>query len=144
MRVFVTWLLALGMIVSPAMAGTDRPGDGKDTTSKAGNSSATTEKDKTADTTSNAANASKTNAAATPSSLENEIQQLRELIESQSKLLQAQSEQLKEQQHRMQLLESEVSSSSNASPGATRTRAPCRRGSNRTCPGDCAEPDRSA
>ncbi len=118
MRVFVTWLLALGMIVSPAMAGTDRPGDGKDTTSKAGNSSATTEKDKTADTTSNAANASKTNAAATPSSLENEIQQLRELIESQSKLLQAQSEQLKEQQHRMQLLESEVSSSSNASPEA--------------------------
>ncbi len=32
MRVFVTWLLALGMIVSPAMAGTDKPGDGKDTT----------------------------------------------------------------------------------------------------------------
>jgi hypothetical protein len=117
MRVFVTWLLALGMIVSPAMAGTDKPGDGKDTTtSKATDTSATTVKDKTADATASAANSSKTNATpAAPSSLENEIQQLRELIESQSKLLQAQSEQLKEQQHRMQLLESEVSSSSNAS-----------------------------
>ncbi len=117
MRVFVTWLLALGLIVSPAMAGTDKPGDGKDTTtSKATDTSATTAKDKTADATANTANTSKTNATpATPSSLENEIQQLRELIESQSKLLQAQSEQLKEQQHRMQLLESEVSSSSSSS-----------------------------
>jgi hypothetical protein len=115
MRVFVTWLLAFGLIVSPAMAGTDKPGDGKDTTPKATDTSATTVKDKTADATANTANTSKTNAAsATPSSLENEIQQLRELIESQSKLLQAQSEQLKEQQHRMQLLESEVSSSSSS------------------------------
>src|ERR1700683_357421 len=118
MRVFVTWLVALGMIVSPAMAGTDKPGDGKDTTtSKAADTSATTAKDNPAtDATANTANSSKTNAtAAAPSSLENEIQQLRELIESQSKLLQAQSEQLKEQQHRMQLLESEVSSSSSSS-----------------------------
>jgi hypothetical protein len=108
MRVFVTWLLALGMIVSPAMAGTDRPGD--DTTPKNGAASATADKDKTADAT---ANTAKPNAAAaTPSSLETEIQQLRDLIENQSKLLQAQSEQLKEQQHRMQLLESEVTSSS--------------------------------
>jgi hypothetical protein len=116
MRVFVTWLLALGLIVSPTMAGTDKPGDGKDTTtSKAADTSATTAKDKTADATANTANSSKTNATpAAPSSLENEIQQLRELIESQSKLLQAQSEQLKEQQHKMQLLESEVSSSSSS------------------------------
>src|SRR6202162_5742184 len=109
MRVFVTWLLALGMIVSPAMAGTDRPGDDKDTTPKNGAASAAADKDKTADAT---ANTAKPNAAATPSSLETEIQQLRDLIETQSKLLQAQSEQLKEQQHRMQLLKSEVSSSS--------------------------------
>jgi hypothetical protein len=116
MRVFVAWLLALGLIVSPTMAGTDEPGDGKDTTtSKAADTAATTAKDKTADATANSANSSKTNTTpAAPSSLENEIQQLRELIESQSKLLQAQSEQLKEQQHRMQLLESEVSSSSSS------------------------------
>ena len=113
MRVFVTWLVALGMIVSPAMAGTDRPGDDKDTTPKNGAASATAEKDKTADAT--ATTAKPNAAAATPSSLETEIQQLRDLIESQTKLLQAQSEQLKEQQHRMQLLESEVSSSSSSS-----------------------------
>ena len=53
MRVFVTWLVALGMIVSPAMAGTDRPGDDKDTTPKNGAASATAEKDKTADATAN-------------------------------------------------------------------------------------------
>ncbi len=113
MRVFVTWLVALGMIVSPAMAGTDKPGDDKDTTPKNGAASATAEKDKTADAT--ATTAKPNAAAATPSSLETEIQQLRDLIESQTKLLQAQSEQLKEQQHRMQLLESEVSSSSSSS-----------------------------
>src|SRR3984957_16301608 len=112
MRVFVTWLLALGMIVSPAMAGTG-PGDDKDTTPKNGAASATADKDKTADAT--ATTAKPNAAAATPSSLETEIQQLRDLIESQTKLLQAQSEQLKEQQHRMQLLESEVSSSSSSS-----------------------------
>ena len=32
MRIFVTWLLAFGMIVSPAMAGTDGAGDAKNTT----------------------------------------------------------------------------------------------------------------
>ena len=79
MRVFVTWLVALGMIVSPAIAGTDKPGDDKDTTPKNGAASATAEKDKTADAT---ANTAKPNAAAaTPSSLETEIQQLRDLIE---------------------------------------------------------------
>src|SRR5580704_9522278 len=108
MRLFVTWLLALGMMVSPAMAGTDRPGDDKDP--KNGAASTSADKDKTADAT---ANTAKPNAAATPSSLETEIQQLRDLIENQSKLLQAQSEQLKEQQHRMQVLESQISSSSN-------------------------------
>jgi hypothetical protein len=105
MRVFITWLLALGLIVTPAMAGTDGAGDGKDTTASKTND-ATAAKDKPADA---AASTSKTNApAATPASLETEIQQLRDLIEAQTKLLQAQSEQLKEQQHRMQLLESEV------------------------------------
>src|ERR1700733_9004537 len=105
MRVFLTWLLALGMIVSPAMAGTDRPGDDK--VPKNGAASTIADKDKTADAT---ANTAKPNAAATPSSLETEIQQLRDLIENQSKLLQAQSEKLKEQQNRVQLLESKEKS----------------------------------
>jgi hypothetical protein len=110
MRIFVTWLLALGMIVAPAMAGTDGAGDDKKATTNTTNTSATTtaDKDKPADST---AAASKTDAPKTASSsLEGELQQLRELLEAQSKLLQAQSEQLKEQQQRMEVLESEVNS----------------------------------
>jgi hypothetical protein len=111
MRIFVTWLLAFGMIVSPAMAGTDGTGDAKNATaSNTTNSTTTADKEKAGDTTTPAA---KTDAGKpAPASLESELQQLRDLIEAQSKLLQAQSEQLKEQQQRMQVLESEVSSSS--------------------------------
>ena len=111
MRIFVTWLLAFGMIVSPAMAGTDGTGDTKNTTaSNTTNTTTAADKDKAGDS---AAPAAKTDAAKpAPASLESELQQLRDLIEAQSKLLQAQSEQLKEQQQRMQVLESEVSSSS--------------------------------
>ena len=111
MRIFVTWLLAFGMIVSPAMAGTDGAGDAKNTTaSNTTNTTTAADKDKAGDTTAPAANTDAAKPA--PASLESELQQLRDLIEAQSKLLQAQSEQLKEQQQRMQVLESEVSSSS--------------------------------
>jgi hypothetical protein len=113
MRVFLTWLLAFGMIVSPALAGTDGAGDGKNTPSNATNTTTAAEKDKTGDSTAPVAKTEASKAA--PSSLESEVQQLRDLIEAQTKLLQAQSEQLKEQQHRMQILESEVSSSSSTS-----------------------------
>jgi hypothetical protein len=111
MRFFLTWLLAIGMILSPAMAGTDGAGDAKNTTaSTTTNTTTAAEKDKTPDST---APASKTEAAKpAASSVESELQQLRDLIEAQTKLLQAQSEQLKEQQQRMQVLESEVNSSS--------------------------------
>lgn len=111
MRFFLTWLLAIGMIVSPALAGTDGAGDAKNSTaSNTTNTTTAAEKDKTGDTT---ATASKTEAAKpAASSVESEIQQLRDLIEAQTKLLQAQSEQLREQQQRMQVLESEVNSSS--------------------------------
>jgi hypothetical protein len=111
MRIFVTWLLAFGMIVSPAMAGIDGTEDAKHTTASTTNTTTTAtdkDKDKAADAT---APTSKTDAAKpAASSLESELQQLRELLEAQSKLLQAQSEQLKEQQQRMQVLESEVNS----------------------------------
>src|SRR5580704_777510 len=113
MRVFLTWLLAFGMIVSPALAETDGAGDGKNTPSNTTNTTTAAEKDKTGDST---APVAKTDASkATPSTLESEVQQLRDLIEAQTKLLQEQSEQLKEQQQRMQVLESEVNSSSSAS-----------------------------
>jgi TolA-binding protein len=113
MRVLLTWLLAFGMIVSPALAGTDGAGDGKNTPSNTTNTSTAAEKDKTGDSTAPAAKTTAPKAAA--SSLESEVQQLRDLIEAQTKLLQAQSEQLKEQQQRMQVLESEVNSSSSSS-----------------------------
>lgn len=114
MRFFLTWLLAIGMILSPALAGTDGTGDAKNTTASTTtnttNTTTAAEKDKTGDST---APASKTEAAKpAASSVESELQQLRDLIEAQTKLLQAQSEQLKEQQQRMQVLESEVNSSS--------------------------------
>ncbi len=110
MRFFLTWLLAFGMVVSPALAGTDGAGDAKNTPSNTTNTTTATEKDKTGDST---APASKTEAAKpAASSVESELQQLRDLIEAQTKLLQSQSEQLKEQQQRMQVLESEVNSSS--------------------------------
>src|SRR5271156_6042199 len=114
MRIFVTWLLAFGMIVSPTMAGTDGAGDAKNTTASTTtnttNTTTAAEKGKTGDS---AATASKTEAAKpAASSVEGELQQLRDLIEAQTKLLQSQSEQLKEQQQRMQVLESEVNSSS--------------------------------
>src|ERR1700735_2965322 len=120
MRVFLTWLLALGMVVSPAMAGTDGAGDTKNTAASNTNNTTTTPGTaKTGDATATAAKTDATKAA--PSSLESELQQLRDLIEAQSKLLQAQSEQLKEQQQRMQVLESEVNSSSSARDGFVAT-----------------------
>ncbi len=52
MRIFVTWLLAFGMIVSPAMAGTDGAGDAKNTTaSNTTNTTTAADKDKAGDTT---------------------------------------------------------------------------------------------
>jgi hypothetical protein len=110
MRFFLSWLLAFGMIVSPALAGTDGAGDAKNTPSNTTNTTTAADKDKTGDST---APASKTEVAKpAASSVESELQQLRDLIEAQTKLLQSQSEQLKEQQQRMQVLESEVNSSS--------------------------------
>jgi hypothetical protein len=110
MRFFLSWLLAFGMIVSPALAGTDGAGDAKNTPSNTTNTTTAGDKDKTGDST---APASKTEVAKpAASSVESELQQLRDLIEAQTKLLQSQSEQLKEQQQRMQVLESEVNSSS--------------------------------
>jgi hypothetical protein len=105
MRVLVTWLLTLGLIVSPALAGTG-PGDEKDTTTKANDTSTTTTKSKKDASTDAKAEASK----ATPSTLENELQQLRDLLEAQSKQIQLQNDQLKEQQQKMMELETELKS----------------------------------
>ena len=99
MRVFVACVLALGLIVFPAIAGA---GDGN---SAAGNTSAaSTVSNKPADAPAAASSAA---APARPeaSSLENELQQLRDLLETQARQIQIQNEQLKEQQQKMQALE---------------------------------------
>jgi len=99
----LAWILALGLVASPAMA---RAGAGEKDSS--GSESAT-----------NAPASSKAEPAKAPepSSLElaNEIQQLRDLIESQSAQIQAQNDQLKTQQQQMEKLENQVSS---ATPSA--------------------------
>jgi hypothetical protein len=103
MRVLAAWILAFGLAVSPALAGTGGAGDGKDATpAKASDNSAAGE---TAGNSSAAA--TKTAAPASPS-LENQLQQLRDLLEAQSRQLQAQNEQLREQQRKMQAMEQQM------------------------------------
>ena len=94
MRALLSWIVVLGLAAAPALARTGGAGDGKD---------------KPADGT---AAASKTDMTAkpVPASLENELQQLRDLLEAQSKQIQAQSDQLKLQQQQMQALEAELKS----------------------------------
>jgi hypothetical protein len=111
MRAFATWLLALGLAAAPAMAGTGS-GD-KDSSSKPNDDT------KSATTTTNSSDKpAAAPAAAAPSSLESELQQLRELIEAQSRQLQEQNQQLRLQQQRMQIMETELTSSSSKGPAA--------------------------
>ena len=90
MRVLAAWILALGVTVAPAMAaGTDKEAP---------------------------ASPARTSASASPAApanpaearMENELQQLRDLLESQMKQIQQQNEQLKQQQQQMQTLEEQL------------------------------------
>jgi TolA-binding protein len=94
MRAFWLCIVALGLAVSPAMAGTGAGGD-KDS---AGNGAANT--------------AAKSDPAPkeSPSSLEieNELQQMRDLLQAQSKQLQQQDEQIREQKEQMQALQDQL------------------------------------
>jgi hypothetical protein len=104
MRAFWLCIVALGLAVSPAMAGTGAGGD-KDS---AGNGAANT-----------AAKADPA-PAASPSSLEieNELQQMRDLLQAQSKQIEQQNEQLKEQQEQMRDLKDQLTAESPAGPTA--------------------------
>jgi hypothetical protein len=94
MRAFWLCIVALGLAVSPAMAGTGAGGD-KDS---AGNGAA------------NTSAKSDPAPAASPSSLEieNELQQMRDLLQAQSKQLQQQDEQLREQKEQMETLQDQL------------------------------------
>jgi hypothetical protein len=99
MRAILSWIVVLGLAAAPALAGTGRAGDEKD---KPADGTAVTAKSDTA----------KSDAAAkpVPAGLENELQQLRDLLEAQAKQLQLQNDQLKMQQQQMQSLEAELKS----------------------------------
>src|SRR5271163_2374920 len=117
MRAFVTYLLALGLVAAPAMAATGAAGD-KDKDNTAAKSGSTAASDNSTATDKDAsANASKSESKSDPatpgktaasSSLESELQQLRDLLETQSKQIQIQNEQMREQQERMEAMEAEL------------------------------------
>ena len=114
MRAFAAYLLALGLVVSPAMAAAGPAGDkDKDNSTAAKTSSTAASDDKTAGSNDASATASKPNPeapgkTAASSTLESELQQLRELLETQSRQIQIQNEQMREQQERMEAMEAEL------------------------------------
>jgi len=119
MRAIVVAAMVFGFAVSPALA---RAGGAED---KAGTTAAETSSASAARTTSSEpAAASKGDPPAKPaeSNMESELQELRDLIEAQSKQIQVQSEVLKEQQQQMQTLENQLKISSAA--GANMSAAP--------------------
>ncbi len=97
MRALAAWILAFGLVAAPAMAAPGATGDNDSSNSKGSSTAAASPKAEPAK-------------AAEPSSLElsNEIQQLRDLIESQTAQIQAQNDALKAQQQQMQNLESQL------------------------------------
>src|SRR5208282_5433976 len=123
MRVLVAWILALGLVASPAMAKAGRTSD--DTAAKANSDNDAAAKGKTNETAA-AAKTDSTTSATTPAkaespALEAEFQQLRDLLESQAAQLKAQSEQLKQQQQKMEALEKQLNAASSAAAGPAGT-----------------------
>ena len=100
MRVLCTCIVALGLAVLPAMAGTGASGDKDSAANGATSTSAAAAPAAKADPSSKA--------EASSLEIENELQQLRDLLETQSKQIQQQNEQLREQQQKMQSLEDQL------------------------------------
>src|ERR1700751_4390301 len=102
MRALALWILAFGIAASPAIARVAGTGDDKDSTAAKPADAAKASTDNKAPAAS-----SKSDAPGKPASptLENELQQLRELLEAQSKQLQEQNDALKEQRHEMELMQ---------------------------------------
>jgi hypothetical protein len=119
MRVLATWILALGLAAVPVMAANGRAGDNDSSAAKARADKDATAKSKPADAPADASkadpakpDASKAAAGkAEPAGMEGELQQLRELLETQAKQLQQQNEQLQEQQKRMESLQEQLNAS---------------------------------
>jgi hypothetical protein len=105
MRVFAASVVALCLIASPVMAGANGAG---------GNAGA----DPNAAPTSTANADSSTPAKPETVTADNELQQLKDLLEAQAKQLQEQQQELKEQQAEMQALKQQISGSSSTNSGA--------------------------
>jgi hypothetical protein len=115
MRALVAYLLALGLVVMPATAAAGSEGDkDKDTTAAkssstaASDNSTATDKDKDASASASKSEPATPGKTAAASGLESELQQLRELLEAQSRQIQIQNEQMREQQERMEAMEVEL------------------------------------
>ena len=102
MRALALWILAFGIAASPAIARAAGTGDDKDSTAA---KSADTSKAATDNKTPAASSKSETPAKPASPTMENELQQLRELLEAQSKQLQDQNDALKEQRHEMEAMQ---------------------------------------
>jgi hypothetical protein len=111
MRVLAGCVVALCLIASPAMAGANGAG---------GNAGA----DSSAASANNANASASSSASAKPETVtsESELQQLKDLIEAQSKQIEAQGQALKEQQQEMQALKQQLNAGS--SNGGTISAAP--------------------
>jgi hypothetical protein len=110
MRVLATCILAVGLVVSPAIAGTGPAGDKDGPAANTSTSAATQPASSPAAAASSAAPASKSEASS--SEISAELQQLRDLLESQAK-------QLQEQQQKMLLLEAELNAATAARESST-------------------------
>jgi transcription elongation GreA/GreB family factor len=114
MRVLAAWILALGLVAPSTVAGAGRTWDDTSPAAKTDTDKDAAAKAK-ADETPKATSKVETPGKAESASMEAELQQLRDLLETQAKQLQEENEQLKEQQRRMQLLEEQLNTRS-ASP----------------------------
>jgi TolA-binding protein len=106
MRALLGWILALGLVVTPALARTDGAGGN----AAAGDRTAAAKNDATDAPATSTAPAASRSISAKPeaSSLASELEELRDLLESQSRQLEMQGEQLKQQQQKMQMLEEQL------------------------------------
>ncbi len=116
MRALVGWILALGLVVSPAVAKAGgAAGEGSPATAK-------TDQPVTPATTAPAANSTAAPAKPAAANLESELDELRDVLQTQAKQIQEQNDALKQQQAQMEALEKQLKAS--ASTDATAPAAP--------------------
>lgn len=135
MRVLAAYILSLGLIASPALAKAHRASD--DGTPKADSTSDAAAKAKT-DASAPAPKAENAPTKSEAATLEVELQQLRDLLESQAQQLKAQSDQIKQQQEKMETLEKELGTAKGTNAASSVSSAPV--GANASAPTESSSP----